>query len=168
VRWPRAEVPAEVPPLREIPAVEPYTWEILRNGADCVLLAVGTMVNAAMAAAERLAAEAIRCTVVNCRFLKPYDHDVLDEMVRRHPAVLTLEEGQVSNGFGAFIAREIDALEPRVAAAGLPDRFVEHGSRDGLLAELGLDPEGIADRVRSLVRRTAQPTADPTRDTVSA
>jgi 1-deoxy-D-xylulose-5-phosphate synthase len=160
VRWPRAEVPAEVPPLREIPRVEPYTWEILRNGADCVLLAVGTMVNTALVAAERLAAEGIRCTVVNCRFLKPYDADVLDEMVRSHPAVLTLEEGQITNGFGAFIAKEIDALElrsaPRVAAAGLPDRFVEHGSRDGLLAELGLDAAGIAERVRDLVRRTAE------------
>jgi 1-deoxy-D-xylulose-5-phosphate synthase len=159
VRWPRAEVPAEVPPLREIPRIEPYTWEILRNGGDCVLLAVGTMVSAALAAAERPATEGIRCTVVNCRFLKPYDHDVLDEMVRSHPAVLTLEEGQVTNGFGAFIAREIDALDlrsaPRVAAAGLPDRFVEHGSRDGLLAELGLDPAGIAERVRDLVRRNA-------------
>jgi len=159
VRWPRAEVPAEVPPLSEIPPIEPYTWEILRNGGDCVLLAVGTMVSAALTAAERLAAEGIRCTVVNCRFLKPYDHDVLDEMARSHPAVLTLEEGQVTNGFGAYIAREIDALDlrsaPRVAAAGLPDRFVEHGSRDGLLAELGLDPAGIAERVRDLVRRTA-------------
>ena len=118
------------------------------------------MVSAALAAAETLAAEGIRCTVVNCRFLKPYDHDVLDEMVRSHPAVLTLEEGQVGNGFGAFIAREIDALDlrsaPRVAAAGIPDRFVEHGSRGGLLAELGLDPAGIADRVRDLVRRTAE------------
>jgi len=160
VRWPRAEVPTEVPPLDQIPRVEPYTWEILRNGSDCVLLATGTMVLAGMNAAELLGAEGIRCTVVNCRFLKPYDHDVLDEMVRSHPAVLTLEEGQVSNGFGAFMAREIDALElrsaPKVAAAGLPDAFIEHGSRDGLLAEVGLDPAGIAERVRRLVGRTAE------------
>lgn len=160
VRWPRAEVPTSVPPLKEIPPVEPYTWEILRNGSDCVLLATGTMVLEAMKAADILSAEGVRCTVVNCRFLKPYDHDVLDEMVRSHPAVLTLEEGQVSNGFGAFIAREIDAIElrtaPRVAAAGLPDEFVAHGSRAGLLEEAGLDPAGIADRVRKLVGRGAQ------------
>ncbi len=160
VRWPRAEVPDEVPHLKDIPSIEPYTWEILRNGADCVLLAVGTMVLAALQAAEQLDAEGIRCTVVNCRFLKPYDHDVLDEMVRSHPAVLTIEEGQVSNGFGAFMAREIDALDlrsaPRVGSVGLPDAFVEHGSRNGLLAEVGLDPAGIADRVRKLVRRTAE------------
>ena len=160
IRWPRAEVPAEVPHLRDIPPIEPYTWEILRNGADCVLLGTGTMVHAALDAAVRLDAEGIRCTVVNCRFLKPYDHDILDEMVRSHPAVLILEEGQVTNGFGAFMAREIDALDlrsaPRVASAGLPDAFIEHGSRNQLLAEVGLDTAGIAERVRRLVRRTAE------------
>ncbi|MEQ1857231.1 MAG: transketolase C-terminal domain-containing protein, partial [Longimicrobiales bacterium] len=160
VRWPRAEVPAEVPHLTQIPPVEPHTWEILRNGPDAVLLAVGTMVQASLKAAELLDAEGIRCTVVNCRFLKPYDQDVLDDVVRSHPVVLTLEEGQVSNGFGAYMAREIDAIElrtaPRVAAAGLPDVFIEHGSRDGLLQDAGLDAAGIADRVRKLVGRAAQ------------
>lgn len=160
VRWPRAAVPAPVPHVSEIPRLEPYTWEILRNGADCAILATGTMVLASLAAAELLALEGVRCTVVNCRFLKPYDRDVLDEMVRSHPAVLTVEEGQVSNGFGAFLAREIDALElaspPRVAALGLPDAFVEHGSREELLALVGLDPGGIAERVRRLVRKHAE------------
>jgi 1-deoxy-D-xylulose-5-phosphate synthase len=81
-------------------------------------------------------------------------------MARSHPAVLTVEEGQISNGFGAFMAREIDALElaspPRVAALGIPDEFIEHGARAGLLAEIGLDPAGIAERVRRLTRRTAE------------
>ena len=160
VRWPRASVPAEVPPLAEIPPIEPYTWEILRNGADCVLLATGTMVHIAVSAADLLDSDGIRCTVVNCRFLKPYDRDVLEEMVRSHPLVVTLEEGQVSNGFGAYMATQIDAIElaspPRVAAVGLPDDFIEHGSRDGLLAELALDAEGIAQRVRKLTRRGAE------------
>jgi 1-deoxy-D-xylulose-5-phosphate synthase len=160
VRWPRAAVPAEVPPLGEIDDVEPYTWEILRNGGDCVMLATGTMVLSALAAAESLESDGVRCTVVNCRFLKPYDKDVLREMVRSHPLVLTLEEGQISNGFGAFMAREIDEIDqsppPRVAALGVPDDFIEHGARAGLLAELGLDAEGIAAQVRRLVRRGAE------------
>ena len=146
--------------LSQIPDVAPYTWEILRNGGDCVLLATGTMVLGSLQAAEALAEEGIRCTVVNCRFLKPYDRDTLEEMVRSHPSVLTLEEGQVSNGFGAFMAREIDALDlasrPRVATLGLPDAFLEHGTREELLAEIGLDAAGIAERVRRLVRRTAE------------
>ena len=118
------------------------------------------MVLPCLAAAESLESDGIRCTVVNCRFLKPYDRDVLDEMVRSHPLVLTVEEGQVSNGFGAFMAREIDEIEqaspPRVAALGVPDEFVEHGSRGELLAELGLDADGIAARVRELSKRVAE------------
>ena len=155
VRWPRASVPVEVPALGEIPTIEPFTWEILRNGADAVILAVGTMVLPAMEAARRLADEGMRCTVVNCRFLKPWDAAVFEEMVRSHPAVLTVEEGQVANGFGACMARELDALEldrrPRMAAMGIPDRFVAHGARGALLAELGLDADGIAEGVRQLV-----------------
>jgi 1-deoxy-D-xylulose-5-phosphate synthase len=154
LRWPRDSVPAEVPRLSEIPPVEPYTWEILRSGADAAVLAVGTMVLPALAAAEQLAAEGIRCTVVNCRFLKPYDKEVLEEVARSHPVLLTVEEGQVSNGFGAFMARELDALSlahrPRTSSLGIPDAFVEHGARKALLAAIGLDAAGIAARVREL------------------
>ena len=154
VRWPRDTVPAEVPHLSEIPDVEPHSWEILRNGADAAILAVGTMVLPALAAAETLAAEGVRCTVVNCRFLKPYDREVFQEMVRSHPAVLTVEEGQVVNGFGAYMARELDALNlehrPRMASMGIPDAWVQHGARKQLLAEIGLDADGISSRVRAL------------------
>jgi 1-deoxy-D-xylulose-5-phosphate synthase len=146
-----------VPHLSEIPDIEPHTWEVLRNGGDCVLLATGTMVHPSLDAAEVLDAEGIRCTVVNCRFLKPYDHEVFNEMVRSHPAVVTLEEGQVSNGFGAFMAREIAELSlqpaPSVSTLGIPDEFIDHGARAGLLAELGLDAEGIAQHVRTRVGR---------------
>ena len=120
-----------------------------------MLLATGTMVLSSLAAAELLEKEGVKCSVVNCRFLKPYDRDVFQEMVRSHPTVVTVEEGQISNGFGAFMALEIDALDlvdaPRVSALGMPDAFIEHGAREGLLREIGLDPEGIAARVRSVV-----------------
>ena len=155
VRWPRDAVPEEVPHLSEIPAIEPYTWEALRNGGDCVVLATGTMVLPAVEAAEALEADGIRCTVVNCRFLKPYDRAVFEEMVRSHSIVLTLEEGQITNGFGSFMAREVHDLNlskvPRVASMGIPDEWVTHGSRGGLLAELGLDVAGITEKIRSLV-----------------
>ncbi len=159
IRWPRDAVPAEVPPLAEIPEIEPGTWEILRNGGDAAILAVGTMVASSMQAAEALAADGIRCTVVNCRFLKPYDRRVFEEMARSHPVMLTVEEGQVSNGFGAFLAREADGLglerRPRMAAMGIPDHFIEHGARKLLLAGLGLDADGISARVRALVESHA-------------
>jgi 1-deoxy-D-xylulose-5-phosphate synthase len=160
VRWPRASVPEKVAPLNEIESITPYTWEILRNGVDCVLLAVGTMVIPALEAADVLEGNGVRCTVVNCRFLKPFDHLVLEEVVKSHPIVLTLEEGQLVNGFGSFIAREINALEletlPRISAIGLPDEFIDHGSREAILAELGLDVGGIVSRVRELTVSKAE------------
>lgn len=159
VRWPRAAVPEEVPHLSEVPEIAPHTWEVLRNGGDCVLLATGTMVLSSMAAAEELDAEGIHCTVVNCRFLKPYDRAVFEEMVRSHPTVITLEEGQVSNGFGAYMAREIADLEletfPRIGTLGVPDRFIQHGGREELLVEIGLDVAGIVAQVRNIVARGA-------------
>lgn len=155
VRWPRAAVPDEVPTLDDIERIEPYTWEVLRSGADCVILATGSMVLTSVVAAEALDVQGIRCTVVNCRFLKPYDRAVFEQMVRGHPAVLTVEEAQVSNGFGAFMTREIHDLDlavtPRIASMGMPDEFIEHGARDGLLATIGLDVDGIAARVKKLV-----------------
>src|SRR5690606_22902402 len=73
LRYPRANVPAPVPALSEIPPVEFGTWEVLRTGRHTAMLAVGTMVMPALEAAQRLAAEGIDATVVNCRFMKPYD-----------------------------------------------------------------------------------------------
>lgn len=157
VRWPRDSVPQEVPHLAEIPGLELGSWEVLRSGGDAVILAVGTMVGESLRAAQALDEAGIRCTVVNCRFLKPYDTEVFQEVVRSHPLVLTVEEGQLSNGFGAFMAREIDELglesRPRVASMGIPDEFVEHGARKVLLRGLGLDAEGITQRVQQLSGR---------------
>jgi 1-deoxy-D-xylulose-5-phosphate synthase len=78
-------------------------------------------------------------------------------MVRSHPTVVTLEEGQVSNGFGAYMAREIADLEletsPRIGTLGVPDRFIQHGGREELLVEIGLDVAGISAQVRNIVAR---------------
>jgi len=168
IRWPRDAVPAEVPPIREVPPVPYGTWELLRKGSGVAMLATGTMVLSALAAATTLAEEGIHATVVNCRFLKPYDRAMLEQVAATHAAVLTLEEGAVLNGFGAYMARELDALAGpaavRVEAIGIPDRFIEHGSRKELLAEIGLDAAGISARVRTLaetvpIRRVARESA---------
>ena len=136
-------------------SVEPHTWEILREGADGAILAVGSMVLPALEAADVLDAEGVKCTVVNCRFLKPYDRAVFNQVMRSHPVVLTVEEGQVVNGFGAFMAKELNELglshQPQMSAMGLPDSFIEHGARKNLLADIGLDVEGIIARIQTLV-----------------
>ena len=155
VRWPRDAVPEAVPHVSEIPDVEYGTWEILRRGSDVVFLATGTMVGAASEAAEALASRGIQAEVVNCRFLKPYDRDVLRDVAERHRRVITIEEGAVINGFGAYMTRELSALASEhrieVRCLGLPDRFIEHGGREVLLADLGLDAEGIATEARRMI-----------------
>jgi 1-deoxy-D-xylulose-5-phosphate synthase len=154
IRWPRDAVPAEVPPIAEIEAVPYGTWEILRRGRGLAILAVGTMVLPALDAASELSARGIEATVVSCRFLKPYDRAVFEDVAAGHEAILTVEEGTLVNGFGSFMARELDAFRPGgtvcVDALGIPDRFVPHGSRSELLADAGLDAAGITARARAL------------------
>jgi 1-deoxy-D-xylulose-5-phosphate synthase len=162
LRYPRDSVPAPVPPLAEIPPVEYGTWEMLREGSDLAILAVGTMVGPALAAADLLADDGIAATVVNCRFLKPMDDETLRRVLGL-PAILTVEEGTVVNGFGAAVALRLaelsdDAPAAHFASLGVPDRIIDHASRGEQLAEVGLTPTRIADRARALARgRLAAP-----------
>ena len=139
-------------PSVEIAATPHATWEVLRQGGDVAILAVGTMVNTSLAAAEALAAEGLDVSVVNCRYLKPYDEVTLAAILANHRQVLVVEEGTVVNGFGAFMAAVIERHDPgvRVHTHGVPDRIVYAASRAAQLASLGLDAAGIAERVRAL------------------
>jgi 1-deoxy-D-xylulose-5-phosphate synthase len=159
LRYPRDNAPEAVPPLDEVPAIEFGTWETLRRGEGLAILAVGTMVLPALAAAKLLEADGFNATVVNCRFLKPIDRDTCDDVLMRHAAVLTVEEGTVVNGFGAMVAREAGALAraPHVDVMGVPDRIIEHAGRGEQLDECGLTPAGIAARARGLIARTGVP-----------
>jgi 1-deoxy-D-xylulose-5-phosphate synthase len=152
VRYPRDTAPDTVPPLAEI-APAPYgTWEVPRRGRDVAILAVGTMVNPSLDAAATLAAEGLDVTVVNCRYLKPYDEITLAALLADHRQLLVVEEGTVVNGFGAFIGRVVERMDPgvRVTAHGVPDRVIYAASRARQLALCGLDANGIAERVRAL------------------
>jgi 1-deoxy-D-xylulose-5-phosphate synthase len=161
LRYPRDTVPAAVPPLADIPPVEFGSWEILRRGDGLAILAVGTMVLPALEAAARLEIEGINASVVNCRFLKPVDEATLTWVVERHSAILTVEEGTVTNGFGAYIGRHVTAARrehpPVLEVLGVPDRILEHASRGEQLAECGLDVDGIAARARVAAARGAVP-----------
>jgi 1-deoxy-D-xylulose-5-phosphate synthase len=152
IRYPRDASPDVVPPIVEIEAVPYRTWEVLRKGADVAILAVGTMVLPAMAAAETLAAEGLQVTVVNCRYLKPYDELTLAAIVADHKHILVVEEGTVINGFGAYMASVVASMESgvRVIAHGVPDRIIYAAARARQLAAVGLDAAGIAERVRAL------------------
>jgi 1-deoxy-D-xylulose-5-phosphate synthase len=152
LRYPRdasPDVPAE---MKDIPATPYATWEVVRRGKDVAILAVGTMVGQSLAAAEALAAEGLDVTVVNCRYLKPYDQVTLAAILADHTHVLTVEEGIVLNGFGAYMSTVINRQAPgvRVAVHGVPDKIIYAAPRKKQLASIGLDAAGIADRVRAL------------------
>jgi len=152
LRYPRDASPDSPPPIAEIPAVPHGTWEVLRHGSEFAILAVGTMVNQALAAADVLAAEGVNVTVVNCRYLKPYDALTLSALVADHKQLLVVEEGTVVNGFGAYMAQVVAKLDPsvRVTAHGIPDVFIYAASRLRQMAMCGLDAAGIAKKVRAL------------------
>jgi 1-deoxy-D-xylulose-5-phosphate synthase len=140
VRYPRGagagtEIRAE---LDELP------WgkgELRRRGERIAILAFGTMLYPALAAAERLNA-----TVANMRFAKPLDVDLMKELARTHEAFVTVEEGCLPGGAGAAVmeALQAEGLPNPVLALGLPDRFIEHGDPAKLLSLNGLDADGMA------------------------
>ncbi|HEU5357679.1 MAG TPA: 1-deoxy-D-xylulose-5-phosphate synthase [Gemmatimonadales bacterium] len=153
-RYPRDKTPADPRPADEVPAVAYGTWELLREGKDLAILAVGTMVLPAVEAARKLAAEGIDCSVVNARFLKPYDRAMLESLVGRHRTLVTVEEGTVVNGFGAYLAGILQTTRPevRVVPLGVPDKLQEQAPRAEQLESFGLTADGIARRIVALRR----------------
>jgi 1-deoxy-D-xylulose-5-phosphate synthase len=152
LRYPRDASPDVAPPMAEIAPVPHGTWDVLRRGSEFAILAVGTMVNQSLAAAEALAAEGLNVTVVNCRYLKPYDALTLSALLSDHRQLLVVEEGTVVNGFGAYMAQVVSKIDPgvRVTAHGIPDTFIYAASRARQMAMCGLDAAGIANKVRAL------------------
>jgi 1-deoxy-D-xylulose-5-phosphate synthase len=162
IRIPRELVPALPKPVADVAPIPHGTWETLRQGKDVAILATGTMVIPAVAAAEALQREGVSATVVDCRFIKPLDERTLERLFPGHGYVLTVEEGTEVNGFGAFVRRYVADRWPGVRGAtmGLPDAFVEHGERAELLQELGLTAEGIAARARELLGKPLRKLAE--------
>jgi 1-deoxy-D-xylulose-5-phosphate synthase len=115
--------------------------EIRRKGDRIAILAFGTMLYPALAAAERLG-----CTVANMRFAKPLDADLVAELARTHESIVTVEEGCLPGGAGSAVMEALQAanLHNPVLSLGLPDVFIEHGDPAKLLSINGLDADGIA------------------------
>ena len=135
---------------------EPGRWEVLLPGADCCLLAVGSMVREAVAVHDLLAEEGVAAAVVNCSSLKPMDEGLLRAFADR--PLFTMEEHMLTGGFssavnGFLVAEELPT--PRISF-GLPDTFVQHGSRGRLLRFLGLMPEQMARRISAVLNQNSE------------
>jgi 1-deoxy-D-xylulose-5-phosphate synthase len=129
--------------------------ELLREGGDGCIMAVGTMVNPALAAAEKLAEVGIQLAVMNARFVKPLDRDLILSRIRQAKRVITVEENVLQGGFGSAVLEVIEEEGIHgipVMRLGYPDRFVEQGEQPQLHARYGLTAEGIAERIKEFCR----------------
>jgi 1-deoxy-D-xylulose-5-phosphate synthase len=144
VRYPRgAGIGAAIG--KELDAIPLGTGEVRRTGTGIAILAFGTMVAPSLAAAEESNA-----TVANMRFIKPLDIELLKQLASTHEALVTVEEGTVMGGAGAAVAEALAAagIVKPILHLGLPDRFIDHGDANQLLAMCGLDGAGIAASIR--------------------
>lgn len=137
--------------------------EVLRSGKDAAILAYGAMVKPAMDAAEELAARGIRATVVNARFVKPLDAELIVRLANEHGLLVTVEEAYLAGGFGSAV---LELLEERallentvVVRMGVPDEIVSHGDPKELLAQYGLTAAGIAEKVQAELESAARNSA---------
>jgi 1-deoxy-D-xylulose-5-phosphate synthase len=150
VRYPKAAVETI---SRQAAPMELGRAEVLRAGGDGALIGCGTLVNTCLKAAVGLADEGLEIGVINARFVKPLDTETILHAVRQSPFVVTVEEGALAGGFGSAVleaAADAGLDASKIRRLGVPDRFVEHGGRDELLAELRLDSQGIAQLCRQL------------------
>lgn len=139
VRYPRGKGTG-VEPGNNLDALPVGRGVVLRQGKNVALLAFGSLVPAALAAGEALDA-----SVANMRFLKPLDTELILDLARNHSLLVSVEENSVIGGAGAEIGRMLAEQGIRIPLLrlGLPDRFIEHGDQSLLLADLGLDRDGI-------------------------
>ena len=123
--------------------------EMLYEGKDIALLAVGSMVKTALEVREILSKSGKDVTVVNGRFIKPLDTEMLDELAKTHKMIVTMEENVLRGGFGEAVADycKVKDLPAKIRHIGIPDRFVEHGNVDRLKQSMGMDPQSIAESI---------------------
>ncbi len=153
VRYPRGEGHGvELP--EQVDVIPLGEAELLKDGVDLCILAIGFQVYEALVAAERLALEGYSVAVVNARFAKPLDEGLIERMGAKCGLLLTVEENVLSGGFGSAVMELIEAKRiPHVAVRriGVPDIFVEHGSQSAKRKELGLDSAGIEKVARAFI-----------------
>jgi len=163
VRYPRTDGMG-VPMDEKLQVLPIGKSETLQDGQDVALLALGTMVPVAVHVAELLMSRyGTSATVVNLRFVKPLDVDVLTQLAAASIPIVTMEEGSLAGGVGSAILECLADVNLHVPVKrfGLPDRFVEHGSRSELLADLQLDAESVALAVHEFLSETVHGAALP-------
>lgn len=152
VRYPRGNSP-DVPMKTEFHQLPIGKGEILRTGQDMAILAIGATVYPALAAAEILAADGIECTVVNARFAKPLDSELILDLAVKTRRILTVEENTLIGGFGSAVLHLLENSSltgVKTRCLGIPDIFIEHGTQELLRSLFELDARGIARHIKNV------------------
>ncbi|MCX5716282.1 MAG: 1-deoxy-D-xylulose-5-phosphate synthase [Candidatus Omnitrophica bacterium] len=138
-----------------VPEVQLGKAEILKEGKDVAILALGSMVWAGQQAAKILEKDNIDCAVINARFVKPLDEELLKNLSKRIKLLfVTLEEGVIEGGFGSAILEffEKEGIKANVKRIGLPSEFIEHGTREQLFKKYGLTPQAVAAAIKEQLK----------------
>lgn len=129
--------------------------EILQDGEDCVILALGTLVHPCLKAAEKLAVDGISASVVNARFVKPLDEELISCLATEKSFLITVEEAALMGGFGSAVMELLEARSLqgcKMLRIGVPDRLIPHGSPSLLHAKYGIDADGIYEKIRTFIQ----------------
>ena len=151
LRYPRGEAFDGLREYRDIIHFGKAEW--IYKEKDIALVAVGSMVKTALAVRESLQQKGCSCSIINARFVKPIDTEILDEACNTHKLIVTLEENVASGGFGEKVRDYIDGRRADVTLLNIniPDEYVEHGNVDILRKEVGIDEETIVQRITGLL-----------------
>ncbi|MEK4088457.1 MULTISPECIES: 1-deoxy-D-xylulose-5-phosphate synthase [unclassified Bacillus (in: firmicutes)] len=139
---------------KELKTIPIGTWEVLRPGKDAVILTFGTTIEMALEATEELQKEGLSVRVVNARFIKPIDKQMMKAILNEGLPILTIEEAVLEGGFGSTIleyAHDLGMYHTPIDRMGIPDRFIEHGSVTALLEEIGLTKVEVMNRIKLLM-----------------
>lgn len=159
IRYPKTNIETVE---RELAPIEYGKSEVYRWGEDGMFVAFGAIFPTCVAAAERLAKDGLDIGVINARFLRPLDTEAIFKAIQESGFVITVEENTLCGGFGSTVleaANDAGLNTSNIRRVGIPDRFIEHGERHELLADLGLDVAGLMATAHEMAQRSlAQPT----------
>ncbi len=153
-----------VPMDQELKKLEIGKAEIVREGTDIAIIAIGNMVVPSLEAAKRLAGDGISAAVVNARFVKPLDQQLIIQTAKATGKIVTVEEHALLGGFGSAVLECIDAAGIsgiKSMRIGLPDCYIEHGTQAVLRKKYGLDADGIYRKIREFIEKSRPKTVPP-------
>ena len=158
LRYPRGNG-IGIPLEQDFQRLEIGKAEILREGGDIAILALGSMVYPCLEAAEKLEASGIRATVINARFVKPLDEELICCLAAEKQFLVTAEEGTEAGGFGAVVTSLLHdrKIPTHILRIAVPDRIIPHGAPNLLHAKYGLDVDGIVQRVKNYANELPRP-----------